>query len=141
MENKKRAEKLYKWYCGFGTKPEKCTVYPLPVWSPVKTENAYIISKKAENGEVFIFEFGFPVPINTCEISWRELESSIPHHCSTCEWDFCRGKGTPYCKATEEICSGECPDWDLAPDAIRLAGLEYYKQLHEKHYGKISVSV
>lgn len=139
MENKKRAEKLYKWYCGFGTKPEKCTVYPLPVWSPVKTENAYIISKKAENGEVFLFEFGFPVSLDC--IPWKDLENSIPHHCKTCDWAYFEAKGTPYCPNKDDVCSGSCPGWEMSWGAVSIAQLEYCKQLHEKHYGKIRVSV
>lgn len=141
MKNNKRVEKLVKWYCKFGVRPEKCTVYPLPYWSPVKIESSYIIGKKENSGEIFIFEFGFPVPMDISGIPCNELDSVLPHTCKTCEWNFWRGKGTSYCKETTEITAGACPAWELSPDAIRLAEIEYYKQLHEKHYGKVCVSL
>ena len=87
-----------------------------------------------EIGEVLLFEFDFSVP-GRFNIPWEDLENSIPHHCSTCEWNFWRGKGTSYCTEMEEISCGECPKWEISPDVISLAMAEYYKKLYEKHYG------
>lgn len=123
----------------FGRVPERYTLYPLPDDRRGGQEYA-CIGMTTEAGEVLLFEFDFTVPGRFC-LPWECLESSIPHHCSTCEWNLWRGKGTSYCTKTEEISNGECPDWDISPDALSLAAAEYYKQLHEKHYGKISVSV
>ena len=123
----------------FGRVPEHYTLYPLPDDKRGGQEYA-CIGLTTETGEVLLFEFDFTVPGRFC-LPWECLENSVPHHCNTCEWDFCRGKGTPYCKATEAICSGECPDWEISPEAVNPAVIAYYKQLHEKHYGKISVSV
>lgn len=123
----------------FGRVPEHYTLYPLPDEKRGGQEYA-CIGMTMESGEVLLFEFGFTVPGSHC-IPWECLENSIPRQCKTCEWDFWRGKGTSYCTETEEISAGECPDWEISPDVLRTAAAEYYKQLHEKHYGKISVSV
>lgn len=123
----------------FGRVPERYALYPLPDDRRGGQEYARI-GMTLGSGEVLIFEFDFSVPLRF-NIPWEDLESSIPHHCKTCEWNLWLGKGTTYCTETEEISSGECPDWEISPDAISLAVAEYYKQLHEKHYGKACVSV
>lgn len=123
----------------FGRIPERYTLYPLPDDKRRGQEYARI-GMSMESGEVLIFEFDFSVP-GWIGIPWECLESSLSHNCKTCEWDFWRGKGTSYCTVIEEINNGECADWEISPDAISLAAAEYYKQLHEKHYGKACVSV
>ena len=123
----------------FGRVPERATLYPLPDDKRVGQEYA-CIGMTTETGEVLLFEFDFTVPGRFC-LPWECLENSIPHHCKTCEWNLWRGKGTSYCTETEEITSGECKAWEISPDVLRTAAAEYYKQLHEEHYGKISVSV
>ena len=117
----------------FGRIPERYTLYLLPDDKRGGQEHS-LIGMTIGNGEVLIFEFDFSVPgrFNT---PWENLENSIPHQCSTCEWNLWRGKGTSYCTETEEINSGECPYWEISPDALSLAAAEYYKQLHKKHYG------
>ena len=123
----------------FGSIPEHYTLYPLP--DDKRGGQEYVsIGVTTKNGEVLVFEFDFSVHIGF-SIPWEDLDNSLPHHCKTCEWDFWRGKGTSYCKATEEICSGSCPDWEISPDVLGDAKAEYYKQLHEKHYGKVCISV
>ena len=123
----------------FGRVPERATLYPLPDDKRGGQEYA-CIGMTTETGEVLLFEFDFTVPGRFC-LPWECLENSIPHHCKTCEWDFLRGENTLYCPRTAEVISGECPDWELGPMAHVTAEAEYLKQLHEKHYGKISVSV
>ena len=137
MNNEKRAQALLKWY---GSTPERCTVYPIPEWSPVRLEGSYKRNCKTSSGEVAIFEFGFPVP-HFGNIPWNDLDESLQHHCKTCEWDFCRGKGTPYCSESKEITDGECASWMISPDEIGTATAEYYRQLHEKHYGPCGVVI
>ena len=123
----------------YGRIPEHYSLYLLPNDKRGGQEYSYTCME-AEDGSVLFFEFDFAAACRF-SIPWEDLENSVPHHCSTCEWDFCRGKSTSYCKAIEEICSGECPDWEMGPIAHNLAVETYLKQLHEKHYGKISVSV
>ena len=123
----------------YGRIPEHYSLYLLPDDKRGGQEYVYTCME-AENGEVLFFEFDFSAA-SRFSIPWEELENSILHHCSTCEWDYCRGKGTSYCKATEEISSGACPDCEIGPEAVHPAVIAYYKQLHERHYGKISVSV
>ena len=137
MENKKRVQALLKWY---GNTPEKCTVYPLPLWSPVRSERSCKRSVRLPNGMVAIFEFGFTVPV-AHEIPWGDLDNSLPQHCKTCEWDFWRGKGTSYCRSSEEVCSGACAAWEISPESIRAAQFGYYERLHEKNYGPCGVAV
>ena len=127
---------LLEW---FGRIPEHYTLYPLPDDRQAAKDRSRI-GMALETGEVLIFEYDFTVPGRFC-LPWECLENSIPHHCKTCEWNLWRGKGTSYCTETEEISSGECKAWEISPDVLRTAAAEYYKQLHEKHYGKISVSV
>lgn len=124
---------LLEW---FGRTPEHYTLYPLPDdRQAVAAKERSRIGMTLESGEVLIFEFDFSVPPQF-EIPWEDLENSIPHHCITCEWNSERGKGTPYCISTQDIRGGTCPEWEISPNAIRLATVEYYKQLHEKNYGK-----
>jgi len=124
---------LLEW---FGRIPEHYTLYPLPDdRQAIAVKDRFRIGMTLESGEVLIFEYDVPVPCRQ-DIPWEDLENSLPHHCQTCEWDFMRGKGTSYCRSAQEICGGACPEWEISPDAIRLATVEYYKQLHEKHYGK-----
>lgn len=132
----KNIHPLLEW---FGRVPDHYELYPLPDDRRGGQEYARI-GMTLGTGEVLIFEFDFSVP-RRIDIPWEALENSLPHHCKTCEWDFCRGKGTSYCTAKDEVCSGECAYWEISPDAISLAVAEYYKQLHEKHYGKACVSV
>lgn len=123
----------------FNRIPEHYTLYLLP--DDKRGGQTYSrIGMTTENGEVLIFEFDFSVPGHS-SIPWEDLDNSIPHHCKTCEWNLWRGKDTSYCTETEEVSSGECTDWEISPDAIRLATAEYYKQLHEKCYGKNCISV
>lgn len=123
----------------FGRIPQHYTLYPLPDDKRGGQEYSRI-GMTLENGEVLIFEFDFPVP-GRINIPWESLENSLPHHCKTCEWNLWRGKGTSYCTETEEISSRECPNWEISPDAISLAATEYYKHLHQKHYGNTCISV
>lgn len=123
----------------FGRIPEHYTLYLLPDDKRGSQEFSRI-GMTTENGEALIFEFDFSVP-RRLDIPWEYLENSLPHHCKTCEWNFCRGKDTSYCAETEEICSGECPNWEISPDAINLAIAEYYKQLYKKHYGTACISL
>lgn len=124
----------------FGRVPEHYALYPLPDNKRGGQEYACIGMTLATGG-VLIFEFDFSVPGILCPIPWRCLENGVPHICKTCEWNMWRGKGTDYCTGTEEIVDGECLDWELGPAAHESAAAEYFKQLHEKNYGKISVSV
>ena len=123
----------------FGRVPERYTLHLLPDDRRGGREYDRICMTLG-SGEVLIFEFDFSVP-GRFTIPWEDLENSIPHHCSTCEWNLWRGKGTSYCTETEEISSGECLGWEISPDVLSLAAAEYYKQLHKKHYGKACVSV
>ena len=118
----------------FNRIPEHYTLYLLPDDKRGGQEYSRF-GMTMESGEVLIFEFDFSVPCRM-EIPWEDLENSLPHHCKTCEWDFCRGKGTSYCTAKDEVCSGECAYWEISPDSISLSMAEYYKKLYEKHYGK-----
>ena len=122
-----------------GRIPEHYTLYPLPDDKRLGQDYSYI-GMTTETGEILLFEFDFTVPGRFC-LPWECLENSIPHHCSTCEWDFMRGKCTSYCTETEEITSGECKAWEISPNVFGIAAAEYYKQLHEKHYGKTCISV
>lgn len=123
----------------FGRIPERYSLYPLPDDRRGGQEYARI-GMTLENGEVLIFEFDFSVP-GIFNIPREDLENSVPHHCSTCEWNLWRGTSTSYCTETEEISSGECPDWEILQDENSLAAAAYYKRLHEKHYGKACVSL
>lgn len=119
--------------------PEACMAYPLPQ-RPDGTQSVYRVSARAESGEVSVFEFDFPVPSRPC-IPWPDLDNSLPHHCVTCEWGEHRGLGTCYCRHEKEVTSGRCPDWEISPEVIGLARVEYYKALHEKHYGQCGIAV
>ena len=132
----KKQHPLLKW---FGRTPERCTIYPMPKKAGDK-QNTHKTGITLENGEVHIFEFGFAVPC-LYGIPWEDLNNILPHHCITCEWNFLFGCGTSYCKHEKEMTSEDCPDWEISPDAIRLASVEYYKALHEKHYGQCGVVV
>lgn len=150
MSENKRIKPLLKWFEGhawmYGGMPERVTVYPLPVWSPVKEEKSYKRSARTSAGEIAIFEFGFRAPNEfpfegVEAISWEELDGSLHHHCKTCEWDFMRGHGTSYCRSQEEVCEGSCAEWQISPDEIGTAKVEYYKQLHGSNYGPCGVVV
>lgn len=119
--------------------PETCMVYPLPQ-RPDGTQTAYRVRASAESGATYLFEFDFPVPV-TPYIPWPDLDNSLPHHCTTCEWEDHRGLGTSYCRHEKEVTCGNCPDWEISPEVIGRARVEYYKALHEKHYGQCGISV
>ena len=144
MSENKRIKPLLEWFEGrsalYGGMPERVTVYPLPVWSPVKADGSYKRSARTSAGEIAIFEFGFPA-LELGAVPWEDLDESLPHHCKTCEWDFMRGKGTSYCRSQEEVCEGSCTEWEISPDEIGTAMVEYYKQLHESSYGPCGVVV
>lgn len=115
---------------------EHYTLYPLPDNRKGPSSTYCRKSITLDSGEVLVFEFDF-VP----HTFWDDLENHIPHNCATCEWVDFRGRGTSYCKTPTETPEAHCEDWELSPDVIRFAQSEYYKYLHNKHYGTTSVSV
>ena len=122
-----------------GRVPEHYELYPLPNGRTPEKEYG-LRSVTVEDGKVMIFEFDFAVPY-WGDIPWEDLDNSVQHCCKTCEWDFCRGKSAVYCPGTEVERSETCDAWELSPDAISFAVAEYYKALHEKHYGTTCISV
>ena len=123
----------------FDRVPDHYELYPLPGGITSGKESTRI-SMTMENGRILIFEFAFCVPLRL-NIPWEDLENSLPHHCETCEWNFCRGKNVVYCPSKDGEHREDCSAWELAPDAVSLATAEYYKKLHEKHYGNTCISV
>lgn len=68
------------------------------------------------------------------EPTTAQLGEFVPHNCSTCEGipraDGC-GIAPQNTRRTEQ-----CSNWKIGPAAFAVANVEYYKDLHEKHYGK-----
>ena len=123
----------------FGRVPDHYELYPLPSGITPGKESTRV-GMTMENGKVLIFEFDFSVP-RMLSIPWEDLDNSVRHCCETCEWDFCRGKSAIYCPSAEGEYRELCNAWELSPDVICLAQAEYYKRLHEQHYGNTCISV
>lgn len=121
----------------FGRVPEHYALYPLPECKQAAREKTRI-SVTTEDHKVSIFEFDFRAP-RILDISWEDLEESVDHCCETCEWDFCRGKSKAYCPSVAGEHREECSAWELSPSADSLARAEYYRMLHEQHYGKTCI--
>lgn len=119
---------------------EHFTLYPLPEVRRGPKSEYHRTVVKTDAGEILVFEFDF-VPVNAFQIPWEELESHIPHTCSTCEWKELRGHGTAYCGIPIEVTEESCPEWEISPDSLSLAKAEYYKALHQKHYGTACISL
>ena len=123
----------------FGRVPDHYELYALPDGKKAAgVKNR--ISVTTEDEKVFNFEFDFRVP-NKNDIPWKDLDNSVKHCCKTCEWDFCRGKNAVYCPSKEGEHREACTAWNLSPDAVRIAMAEYYKKLHEQHYGNTCIAV
>lgn len=76
---------------------------------------------------VLEFDFAPPRPTDS------QLEALVPHVCETCEWKNWRH--TEYC-GSPQLAEGEhCTTWIISLDAYGDAHVEYYKELHKKHYG------
>ena len=124
----------------FGRVPEHYTIYPLPDDKRGGQEYARI-GMTTETGEVLLFEFDFCVHT----IPQNVLERLVAHDCNTCTWVFMRNAhaedGWDRCQNPPQASGNECENWEMSRSAHRFAEAEYYKKLHEKHYGKISVSV
>lgn len=124
----------------FGRVPEHYTLYPLPDErrGGPKYSN---YGMTMEDGRVYFFEFDFCV----YTIPQDELESLIPHDCGTCHWAFMKDEPEEerklFCPLPPDDPGTGCAGWEISRSATRIAEAEYYKRLHEKHYGKISVSV
>ena len=68
------------------------------------------------------FDFVPPEP------TMAQLEEFVLHTCGTCEFKGCCNYSVPTAGAI-------CPHWAISCDAYWSATTEYYKALHEKHYG------
>ena len=135
---KQQQHDLFKKH--FGRVPERATLYPLPDDKRGGQEYA-CIGMTMESGEALLFEFDFCV----YTIPQHELQCLVQHDCSTCLWAFMLNAheedGWDRCMNPPKVPVDECDNWEMSRTARRFAEAEYYKQLHEKHYGKISVSV
>lgn len=85
----------------------------------------------ANSGEIHEFEFDF-VPDPT----WEQFTAHISHNCNTCLWKQLRGSA--YCPNPTETLTEECGNWDMSDSntVYKDAQLNYYKNLHEEHYGR-----
>jgi len=71
---------------------------------------------------VLTFDFIPPEPTPA------QLAKFVPHTCQTCEW--CN-----MCNRPEQTNGQPCTGWEISCDAFCLATIEYYKDIHQKHYG------
>lgn len=128
---------LLEW---FGRVPDHYELYPLPDNRKGGTEHSRY-GMTMEDGKVLIFEFDFCAD----DISPGELESLVSHDCHTCRWLFMLNAnpddGWELCQNPPQTPGDQCHSWEISRYALLVAKAEHYKRLHEKHYGKISVSV
>lgn len=76
-----------------------------------------------------VLEFDF-IP---AEPTTAQLGVFVPHYCSTCEWNHCL---TSCSKGNNNTPGADpCKNWEIGPAAFETAYIEYYKDLHRKHYG------
>lgn len=121
----------------WGSVPEHYTLYPLPDDKHIGRKYS-CIGIAMDCGRVLIFEFGFVVP-GPIHLPFRCFEDNVPHNCETCEKNMVQGE--PKCPIIGENRAESCHSCGIAQEIINHAAAEYYRNLHEKHYGKISVSV
>lgn len=120
-----------------GSTPTQIIRHLLPARCKETSATHFVKTIKTDAGEVHEFEFDFVPRLPT----WEDLENHLPHNCTTCEWDWLRGKNTVYCRTPTATREEHCDNWSLSPEAIRQARLSYYTAMHEERYGAARLSL
>ncbi len=89
----------------------------------------YAMKRFETEGGPLILEFDFIPP----EPTMTQLEKLVPHNCDTCLWKGLQASS--YCGAMLLPVGALCSKWEMNCAAFGTARVEFYKALHEKHYG------
>lgn len=118
--------------------PEHYTLYLLP--DAKRGGQRYAcISMTMESGGAYVFEFDFfvePIPVG-------RIDNLADCGCSTCCYEHLKKEPLDNqrgcCPGPTFPDGNGCEYWAFSENALKNAEVEYYKQLHEKCYGKNAV--
>lgn len=90
---------------------------------------AYAMKRYETKDGPLVLEFDF-IP---SEPTMTQLEVLAPHNCDTCAWKSLRNSS--HCGLLLLPIGTQCSNWEMNCDAFNAATVEYFKALHNKHYG------